>query len=82
MRNTQEFWILYVTALILDFLIAKKQRATTKRPGNERGTFEINHSRYSKNALTLKKNQEIHFQMEIKTALEKRFCFCSHRKKL
>ena len=45
-RNTQGVWILYNIVLILNFLIAEKQRTAAKRPGIERGTVEINWPRY------------------------------------
>lgn len=44
MRNTQGVWILYAIMLILNFLIAEKQRTAAERPGIERGTAEINQS--------------------------------------
>lgn len=39
----------------------EKQRTAAKRPGIERGTDEINQSRYFKNALTFKKKSKIVF---------------------
>lgn len=59
MENTQGVSILYASVLILNFLIAEKQRTAAKRTEIERGTVAINQHRYFKNSLPLKESKYV-----------------------
>lgn len=57
-KNTQGVWILYSIVLILNSLIADKQKTVAKKSGIKRRTAEISQPGYLKNALTLKWNSK------------------------
>ena len=67
MENTQGVSILYASVLILNFLIAEKQRTAAKRPGIEREFVEINKPRYFKNILNFKKSKNVFFRWKSPT---------------
>ena len=73
MKNTQRIWILYVIMFSLNCVNVEEGETAAKRHLNRNAAELIKH-KYFTNALD--------FKIEVKryVTLEKRFCFCFHRK--